>query len=507
VAADLSKLTKQQKLELLDLLELKAAHKRRAPLNYVPNSGQAVVHKSSKQLRFVLAGNGSGKSALGANEIKWAVEGYNPQTKAYTPVPCRAYVILDKPEKVDMVLLPELRKWMAIEPEYLHKRGKPYISLIQFPNGSSITPLFHEQDPLTAEGIEGDFFWFDEPPPRALFISLRRAGRTKGRPPRYLFTGTPISAPWLRTEIYEPWSKGQLPECECFRFGTAVNEANLIDGYIEQFGRLLTEKERRIRLEGEFFDLDGLALAHLFKQDVHIIDRFEWPADWPTVIAIDPHGSKPHHACLLGVDRDNHYFYIKEIREKVIARQFAKSIKGALMDGYRVVDIICDSSGSAESTGGEGYKSFIQILQDEGIRVRATSFDDKNDEDWMTRIQEALAIPDEPDGFGQRIPQLRIMRGNHGIVSDIENVQWTKVRNLDVLKPKLDISNKDFLACLKYALASNLHIDKGRGSMFVRAKAVTAYGQAPRTGRITISRRSKRAARNRSKSVGDSDGD
>lgn len=36
----------------------------------------------------------------------------------------------------------------------------------------------------------------------------------------------------------------------------------------------------------------------------------------------------------------------------------------------------------------------------------------------------------------------------------MENVAWLKHKHLDMNKPKLDISHKDYLACLKYALAA-----------------------------------------------------
>lgn len=475
MSVDLSKMTKAQKLEMLDILDAKEKRAKRKPGNYTPNTGQRPVHLSAKDERFVFAGNGSGKTTLGCIEVKWAVEGYNPLLGVYTPVPARVYVILDKPEKVEKVIIPELRKWMVIEPEWLKKNGKPYYAEIQFPTGSAITFLFFDQEPLTAEGLEMDFVWIDEPCPRPLFIALKRGGRTKGRRARYLFTGTPIAAPWLRTDIYDKWATGDLPDCECFRYETEANRSNLDDGYIERFSAYLSDKEKEIRLKGAFFDLDGLALAHLFRRDTHIIPAFDWPADWPCVVAIDPHPRKRHFACLLGADRDGQLYYIKEIAEKAVARDFASTLKD-FMHGYRVVDIVCDSLGNSDMTAGDGFKSFITVLKEEGIRVRATTYDEKLDEAWIERIQSVLAISGESDNYGEVPPTLRIFEGNPGIVADIENVSWLKIRNADELKPKLDISNKDYLSTLKYALASGLHADSARDKVIRRAPATT-YGQ------------------------------
>jgi hypothetical protein len=162
---------------------------------------------------------------------------------------------------------------------------------------------------------------------------------------------------------------------------------------------------------------------------------------------------------MLGADRDNRLYVLKEIARKETPRQFARTLK-QWMDGYRVIDVVCDSLGSADMTGGEGFKSFIQVLKDEGIRVRATTFQEKEDEAFIARIQDSLLVPDVEDNFGQKIPKLRIRSECTMTISDIRNVQWVRDRNANENKPKLDISNKDALACLKYALATNIYFAK-----------------------------------------------
>jgi hypothetical protein len=476
-AAKLASLSKEEKLRLYDLLQEKKRRARESRAVYAPNTGQLPVHLSKKILRAVFSGNGAGKTAMAVNEAKWAVEGVNPITGANTAVPCRVYVVLDKPDKVEQTWLPEIKKWLNLKPEQLHKKGKPYISSISFDNGSFINFLFHDQEPMSFESIEGDVFIFDEPPPRHVYVALRRGGRTKGRQARYLIIGTPLAAPWLRTDIYEPWVKGETTDTECFRFGTTVNQANLAENYIEQFSSVLSEKEKRIRLEGEFFDLEGLALSHLFRRETHVV-AMEWNPDWPCVVAIDPHPTKKHVAVLLGASPTG-LVYLKEFTAKLTARPFARALKD-FYKGYRLLDIVCDSLGAAEMTGGEGFKSFIGILQEEGVRVRSTTYDDKNDEDWIQRIQECLVIPEEADGFGHRTPKLRILSGNVGVIGDIETVQWVKYRNVDEFKPKLDIGHKDYLACLKYALATNLNHTKKKGTAYYHAKPVYGTDIRPR---------------------------
>lgn len=482
---NLEGLSREEKLALLDTIEEKERRLREKKDSYKPNPGQLPVHLSKAKLRCVFSGNGAGKTALVVNEALWYAKGYNPITDTYTKVPARIVVLLDHPDKVTDVWLPELQKWTNLKEEQLHKRGKPYVSAVTFPNGSEIIFMFHQQSPLIFESIELDYLIADEPPPRYAYIALRRGARKQGRDPRFLLVGTPIAAAWLRTEIYDPWTRGDAPDTECFRFETKVNEANLADGYIEEFSSILTEKERLIRLAGHFFDLEGLALAHLLDSSVHLIDPFEWPIDNPCVVVIDPHPSKAHHAILMGVDEDDYLYVLDEYKEKVIARQFTRSlIDLGWFDRYKVIDIVFDSLGSAESTSGEGFKPFGKVMNEELAkhrkgRARATTYDDKSDEDFIERIRDALAIPVEPNNFGQRLPKLRVFRTCKGLWSDMENVQWAqwnKAADLEENKPKLDIRHRDFLACLKYGLATNLYHKKTKAKMYRRVNTVETYG-------------------------------
>lgn len=477
---DLSGLTREQKLQKLDLMQERKRRLRERVAYYKPNQGQLPVHQSDKKVRLVVSGNGSGKTTLAVQEALWAADGYNPITNKFISVPRKVIVLLDKPDKVADKWLPEIRKWFKLPDSQLAKNGKPYYNSITRNNGSEIKFFFHEQEELSFESIEVDDVICDEPPKKKVYTALIRGMRNKNKNPRLLIIGTPLSGAWLRRDIYEPWANGEAPDTECFKYSTRVNEDNLPDGYVDWFSSKLSEKERRIRIDGDFFDLDGLALSHLFSRSSHMLPKGYWSDElarkYPCVIAIDPHPSKRHVAALIGADETGPV-WIKELAEKSTARVFAKSLK-AFMSGYRVVDIVCDSLGAAEMTGGEGFKSFIQVLIEEGIQVRSTSYKDKNDEDWIMRIQDVLAVPEEDNNFGQRSPKLRIIEGNSGIVGDIETVEWGKSRNSDDFKVTLAIERKDYLACLKYGLSTNLTYTKSKDKVYYRNKS--AYGVEPR---------------------------
>lgn len=477
---DVSALSKGEKLQLYDLIqEYKRREKEKRP-PYTPNSGQGDVHKCLKPFRWVFAGNGSGKTALLANETIWKLDGFNPIRQSFTKTPCRVIVVLDSPSKVADVWLPELQKWSVLKPDQLEKRGKPHVSKINWPTGSELLFMFHDQDPMLFESIEADYIVFDEPPPRHIYIALLRGLRKADSQPEILVGGTPIAAPWMRKEVYEPWMRGESPDTECFKFSSDVNKQNVNWAFVEQniFSKY-SEKELRIRRFGEFFDLEGLALAHLFERDVHVVKGpIQWRENWPCVVAVDPHPRKAHVAVLLGITEHGNYVALKEMSSRAIPSVFAQELK-EFYRGYRVVDLVCDSLGSSELTGGDGNLSFIQVLKDKGVRIRATSYEEKQDEAFIQMIQEDLAIPMEADNMGRKEPRLKIHESCKGLISNIENVQWTKYRNLDEYKAKLDITDKDFLSAYKYARATQPRFNKAREQV-IRSKGPVGWNKNER---------------------------
>lgn len=448
----LAKLSKQQKLDLIDAIEEKKRRAKEARKAFVPNSAQLPIIQSLATKRLVIAANGMGKSALACNEVLWAAHGYNPITGQHYPVPADIVVVLDSPAKVGDVWIQEMRKWIPLKDEQTHKDGKPYISRITFDNGSEIKFMFHLQEALSFESLELDFVAIDEPCPKWIWIALLRAGRKKNRTARFLLIGTPLGAPWLK-QYYSDWQKGLFPDTEFFRGSTEANRANLADGYIENYAAHLTEREKATRLHGEFFSAEGEALSGLFSRHRHIINPSDMPAgyeQWPAALAVDSHTSKPTYACILIAGPDGQLYYAAERAAKETARQFAAFIKSNWMIKYNIVDMIIDSAAGSDMTSGEGFRSFLDVCRSEGVLVRPTSYEEKSDEDFLSRIQDALFIPDGGE------PKLKILSNCPGIINDVELVAWKPIKNTEMYQPKLEISNRDHLATLKYALATNL---------------------------------------------------
>ena len=421
----------------------------------------------------------SGKTCLAVNEALWWATGVSHIRDEITKVPATVVILLDNPAKVEEVWLSELRNWYPLDDRCeLKKNGRPHISEIVFQNGSKILFMFHQQEALAFEGIQFDYLIADEPFPRHCWIGLIRGMRKKGAKPRTLLIGTPIGQPWMYREIWKPAEDGERTDIGLHVFDTESNRANLAEGYIEEYAANLTEDERKVRLTGRWGHLKGLALAGFFDRRKHIVPRFTWAKDDPCVIIIDPHYAKLNTAICLGATRQGKLYYIKELAVSGSATDMAMALKD-FKEGLYVVDIVCDSLGSTPGTGGDGQMSFIEKLNSLGIYARATDFKEKSDGDFLERIRQVLHIPTEPDNFGQQEPVLYIMEGCPGIVNDIENVQWVKVKNANEFKDKLEISNRDYLACLKYGLATNL----AAMARFGRRPAVKRTARSPWSGR------------------------
>lgn len=471
-------LSREEKLRKIDAIREKKRRILAKKPVYRPNTGQLPVHVDDHPIRIVAAANGGGKTALACQETLWWATGYNPVTEKITRVPATIVVLLDAPMKVSEVWLPEMRKWYPLDEETeQRKNGKPWVNELVFKNGSKILFMTHEQEDLVFEGIQLDYLVADEPFPRRIWIALTRGARKKGSAPRFLIIGTPIGQPWLYEQLWKASVDGSRPDVGIHRFTVEVNRSNLAEGYIEQFSRNLTEAEKRVRLEGHFSHLEGLALAHLFRRELHVVPRFPWPQGKPVVLIIDPHWSKPHTYALVGATGDGKIYYVKEGASKSPARAFAQELK-EFYQGYRVIDMVIDSLGETPRTGGDGNRSFSEVLRDCGVPVRSTSFEEKNDEDFIQCLQQVLELPEKPDNFGRTQPKLGIMEGCEGIVHDIETVTWLKYRNQDGFKPKLDITSKDFLSLLKYALATNIAFVADVG----RTPKVKRSGRSPWSG-------------------------
>lgn len=465
-----SKLTKEQKLNLIDAIKEKKTRLKKRSNHYTPNVGQLERHKSLKRIRVDASANGSGKTASAVKEAEWAARGTHPY-RPNLPVPSKGIIVLDKPEKVADRWDEEIKKWMDSSDLVERKNGKPYVNEIVHPNGSTWHFMFHNQDPESFESIEADYIIYDEPPPRHIWVALSRSLRRVDNA-WSMIVGTMLTQQWIYRELWKPWSEGKKPDVECFRTSVEVNRKHLGSKWIEDYKSILTEQEKKVRLEGHFGHFAGLALSD-FSRSTHVVDTYVWPKNWPCVLAVDPHPNKAHHAILLGVTKFDQYVILKELSSGRAPKDFGEQLAN-FIKGYRVVDQVCDSIGATPTSGGWERLSFIEVVnKTPGVRLRTTTYREKSEDAWILDIKELLRL-DKCQYFGRQVPGIIAFSNCVGTIDDFETVTWEKYRNTNEFKARLSMGSKDFLSCVKYAIATRLCYTNR--SHIIQKNRPTSYG-------------------------------
>jgi hypothetical protein len=64
------------------------------------------------------------------------------------------------------------------------------------------------------------------------------------------------------------------------------------------------------------------------------------------------------------------------------------------------------------------------------------------------------------------------------------NVQWARKPRSEENKPHLDISHRDYLSCLKYALATNLYFKKNKDKAYYVTKKPYGLDLTPKPSKL-----------------------
>lgn len=444
---DLSKLTLEEKLEALRLLEQKELLSKELILdNQVLNSPQRKFYQSKARIRLFCGGNGSGKSRALLHELVRVhlrkhdyrnVENIN-----------RTWFFMPDLKKVEDYLS-ELKK--VCPPSKFpdtDRMGTPNIRRLIWPNKTVTTFYSYEQDSMAAEGSNIDAAFFDEPPPRSVYIATYRGLRSN--PDHFIVFGlTPISEPWIYTELYQPAINKEDPSKEVILATTFDNRDNLSEDWIENFKNSLTEDEQRVRLYGEFAALQGRVFKE-FNRRTHVVMQKPWPKDWPVYICIDPHSRKLSTAVWLGVTKDDELIVLEEAFADGIQELGDKINQIEKQRGYYVVSRIIDNSGSARDWSGN---TAIEILRKNcGLSFRPVSNEEKDVDQGIFKIREALRLKDLPDG--RKEPTLYVMDNCRGVIQDFELYGWQESRHPEKygVKESPKKVNDDYIDPIRYLL-------------------------------------------------------
>lgn len=227
-------------------------------------------------------------------------------------------------------------------------------------NGSTIDFFTYQQEPATFEGWHGHHLWFDEPPPRPVYIAnLRGLVDYRGTA---LFTMTPLSQVWIADEVVNK------PDPNIFSLVMNSREnPHVSKEAIDQFEEALTEDERETRIGGKFLHLQGLVFKD-FNPQTHVVDPFVPDRQYTVYVSIDTHPRTEQCIIFAATDRKENVFVFHEIFKHDTPEQ----VGGWIADFHRNVHpiqlaLIDPSSQGDANRGDSTYDLICRALHAEGI--------------------------------------------------------------------------------------------------------------------------------------------
>ena len=418
-----------------------------------PHQKQSKFHAAAHQIRVVSGSNRSGKSKCGANEAAAFALGFRPWLSADDPaykvdviVPNKGLVVGESyQEQVKKVILPKLLgnqengepgSLPVEEIAEIKKNPQGVITYIRLHNGSTIYLQAYAQEVSHFESADYDWVWFDEPPPRPIWVAVQR-GLVDRRGKTWL-TMTPLKEPWLYDEVYKRSDVFVL----YFDIEDNLNFGLTREG-IDDFAKSLTEDEKEARLRGRFFHLVGL-IYKKFHREMHVKSRTrifatskgQVPKHWGLWMHIDTHPRTPHHAVWMAVDPAQRKYVVGELKNsdelnRVVPfcealKVYEKTIFNRRLD--QVVRLIDPIAGILDP-GREDAKCMADLFYDAGIKCTPGS---KNRDAAILLMQNEINYDLSLGHF----PNMFFMDDLRGVIDQIEHYIWSEDRNVKAAQYK-----------------------------------------------------------------------
>lgn len=296
---------------------------------------------------------------------------------------------------IGRVLVPELKKWAPAGWYNTKKNEQGTEYFWEWMNGSTLTIMSYSQDDDLFESFRAQGVIMDEPPPKSKYTAMSRGllldcGKT-------LLSLTPLKEAWILDEIvlsgrrdvgvidnlmitdnpdlynsdldllgemglnedqkkeffdlllYEN-SKLKTPVTDKGRGAELYLEKTVKDDSIEKLSKLKILKfikdidvsDVPPRVFGEFKALVGRVLKD-WNADIHLVEPFKVPTDWPVVVMVDFHLSTPQAVSYWAVNRQDVHFCIGETWDNLSADEIADDIiRKRLRYGWNIEDAFID---------------------------------------------------------------------------------------------------------------------------------------------------------------------
>ena len=386
---------------------------------------QLAFHKCLKRNRWVFGGNRSGKTECGAVECVYMARGTHPwrENKKDTQgwvVSLSQQVQRDVAQKK---ILHYLRKdWIEEIVMLSGRKDSPESGIIDFIRvknvfgGISVIGFKScDQGREKFQGTSLDFVWFDEEPPKDVYLECRM--RVMDRRGDIFGTMTPLKGlTFVHTDIYMNRLGDSEVWCEMMEWS---DNPFLSQEEISAMESCLDEQTLQSRRFGRFASDKGLVYPE-FEEGLHVIEPFEIPKEWQDNISIDPGLNNPLSAHWYAVDFDDNVYVVYEHYEAgrdvdyhaEAIRSICEKLKWK-RDGQGRICALIDSAAKQRTLA--SVKSVVELFYERGILVNPNV-----DKDLFAGIARVKSYLNQKNG----LPNIYIFSTCVKLIEELKGYYW-----------------------------------------------------------------------------------
>jgi phage terminase large subunit-like protein len=330
--------------------------------------------------RFVVGGNQSGKSNLGARECSWVFTNTHPFWKNKPDRPLTMLVV-GKTHKIVKEELWEnkIKQFIGNSGYRIYKDGNS-LDRVVHDNGNRILFFSHDAPDVCRQRVQGfvaDWVWLDEMPGSYSLLQELFARCQANKAP-FIATFTPLLK---NQEIRKHVDEGNRKFIRKYTLKTLDNPF-----YDEEKKEMLlanwenmSETERLTRSEGAWYT--GDSSVYDFIEEKHVHKPAHYHPSWRHLEAIDPASAGKAGFALLAEDPQTKVWYV--IRDEYIeGKAPSELLQYAIQytEGVNLVKRVCDSHEAGYIKEANLQKVFYEIPQKKTQRKK----------ELITGLQEAL---------------------------------------------------------------------------------------------------------------------
>ena len=387
---------------------------------------QICFHKCTKRNRWVFGGNRTGKTECGAVECVWIARGNHPyrknkpntsgwvvslSTQVQRDVAQKKVLDYLKPEWIDNIVMLSGRK------DYPEQGIIDYIVINNIFGGKSTIGFKScDQGREKFQGTSLDYVWFDEEPPKDIYMECKM--RVIDKCGDIFGTMTPLKGlTWVYDTIY--LNKSGDDEI-WYEFISWQDNPFLNADEINSLKSLLSTEELQSRCDGKFISDRGSLVYSDFDENLNVIEPFTVPKEWYDNISIDPGYNNATSVHWYAVDYDGNVYVIAEhyASQKDIYYHCEKILEISKKLGWKTdnlgrVSALIDSAANQRTLASN--KSVAELFYENKVLVNT-----KVNKDLFSGIQKVRSYIKNANGNRR----LFIFKNCTNLIREIKTYYW-----------------------------------------------------------------------------------